>query len=124
MNKNLLNAVSILTHAGIIPGNMPPLPIHGEKLHKYHHVTLRVETIFGVQIVFGDVVSHLSLGDWCKLNKAKVMTPPSFYSEAKPGEQTDLALGSQDDLRQLSSCRECETRKAIHRYRDSSIAEW
>jgi hypothetical protein len=90
MNK-LSMAMSILTNAGLLPAAMPPLPIsQTERLHKYHDVVLEVETLFGKEVVSGDVVSHLTLSDYCALNKARIVKAPSFYSEALPTETSSL----------------------------------
>ena len=97
MNQvTLIKALRILTNSGIVTlrdtKQPPPMPIkQGERLHKYHGVVIKVASLFGEKILVGDVVTHLAFGDYCKLNKAEILTPPSFYSEASPGEQSDLA---------------------------------
>jgi len=93
MNQlTLLTALKILTNSGIVternPLLPPPMPI--KKSTKYHRVVLNVSTPFGQQIVVGDVVTHLSFGEYCRLNKAEILTPPAFYSAAEVGEQTNL----------------------------------
>jgi len=87
MNKtNLVTAIKILTNAGL-PLSLSP----AEKLHKYVGCVLKVNHVFGTAYVAGDVVTHLAFGDYCRLNKAEIISPPITYCNASPGETTNLA---------------------------------
>lgn len=80
-------ALTILARSGV-PAIMPP-----ERLHKYSGVVLSVKNIITGEhdVLFGDVVTHLSLNDWAELAQVKIMQQPGWVGVACPGEKTDLA---------------------------------